>query len=70
MPRLNIGTARFIYSGNNGEQPRRVVKSPTIVHTEYPEHVIRSCAAIRMRRIRETEISLPNGEYVKPEYVQ
>jgi hypothetical protein len=36
------------------EGPRRTFETPLFIHQEWPEHVARSCAAIRKRRLGES----------------
>lgn len=45
------------------EQPRRTFETPKFVYQEHPEHIARSCAAIRARRLRDESLILINGEW-------
>lgn len=48
-------TARIFASGVS-DPPRRTRETPVFVHIEYPEHIARSCAAIRQRWRNESAV--------------
>jgi hypothetical protein len=52
-----------IYSTGLSERPRKTFETPLFIHQEYPEHVARSCAAIRARRLRDTAYKTRSGEW-------
>lgn len=42
-----------IFAAGHGEQPRRTFETPRFLVQAWPEHIARSCAAIRQRWDRE-----------------
>jgi hypothetical protein len=47
------------------EGARRTFETPLFVHQEWPEHIARSCAAIRARKAAESDVLTRDGQWSK-----
>lgn len=55
-------SARITVNGLR-EAPRKTFETPRFIHQEWPEHVARSCAAIRARRAAQSAVLTRDGRW-------